>query len=598
MPYQNDIVEEVRSRNDIVDVISQYVKLTRKGAYYVGLCPFHNEKSPSFTVTPSRQIYHCFGCGAGGDVFRFVMDYENASFPEALEQLAKRAGVEMPKMQYSAGAKKSAKERETLLEINKEAATYYYFRLRQESGKKGYDYLKGRGLSDSVIKGFGLGYSDKSGDSLYRFLRSKGFESEALRQSGLFSFDEKHGVYDKFWNRVIFPIMDVNSRVIGFGGRVMGDGKPKYLNSPETKVFDKSRNLYGLHVAKRTKKEFMILCEGYMDVIAMHQAGFTNAVASLGTALTPGHAALLKRYTKEVLLLYDSDEAGIKAALRAIPILAQAGVFSRVVNLKPYKDPDEFIRNAGKEEFEKRLYGSEDNFMFRVRQEAEKADLQTPQGQNRFFNACSELLLTLSDELERSLYMEAIIKQYPEYGVTVEELGRRVRNAAMKGTESPAAVRVREKEKTAPRREPADDKSQKLLISFLTSDQSIYDTVKKYVEPEDFVNPVYRKAAALLFGQLESGPPKPDRILGEFEDRDEQQMAAAAFYEELPLMNAGEKQRALQDTMIKVLSQSLKAQSASGDHQDMQSLQKLIEKKQKIENLRKQTIKSGSRLEG
>ena len=592
MPYQNDIVEEVRSRNDIVDVISQYVKLTRKGAYYVGLCPFHNEKTPSFTVTPARQIYHCFGCGAGGDIFRFVMDYENASFPEALEQLAKRAGVEMPKMQYSPGAQKKAKERETLLEINKEAATYYYYQLRQEAGKKGYDYLRGRGLSDQVIKSFGLGYSDKGGDSLYRFLRAKGFNSEELRQSGLFNFDEKHGVYDKFWNRVIFPIMDVNSRVIGFGGRVMGDAKPKYLNSPETKVFDKSRNLYGLQVAKRTKKEFMILCEGYMDVIAMHQAGFTNAVASLGTALTPGHAALLKRYTKEVLLLYDSDEAGVKAALRAIPILTQAGVFSRVVNLKPYKDPDEFIRNAGKEEFEKRLYGSEDNFLFRIRQEAEKADLGSPQGQNRFFDACSELLLTLSDELERSLYIEAIIKEYPQYGVTSEELARRVRNAAMKGTGRSTEIREPQKDRTKPKQQKADEKPQRLLISFLASDESIYATVKKYVDPQDFVEPVYRKAAALLFGQLESGPPNAARILGEFEDRDEQEMAAAAFYEELPAMNTDEKQRALYDTMIKVLSQSLKAQSASGDPNDVISLQKLIEKKQKIENLRKHTIKN------
>ena len=228
-------------------------------------------------------------------------------------------------------------------------------RLRREGGKTAYGYLTGRGLSEETIRKFGLGYSDKYSDDLYKYLKGKGYSDELLRESGLFNVDERRGMYDKFWNRVIFPIMDVNNRVIGFGGRVMGEGKPKYLNSPETKIFDKSRNLYGLNVARTTRKNYLILCEGYMDVIAMHQAGFTNAVASLGTALTSGHASLVKRYTKEVLLLYDSDGAGIRAALRAIPILREAGVTSRVVSLKPWKDPDEFIKNEGAEAFEERL---------------------------------------------------------------------------------------------------------------------------------------------------------------------------------------------------------------------------------------------------
>ena len=303
MRYSDDIIEEVRQKNDIVDVVSQYVKLTRKGSSYFGLCPFHNEKTPSFSVTPGKQMYYCFGCGAGGNVFNFIMEYENYTFGEALKHLAERAGVELPQIEYSREVQEKARQKAELLEINKQAAQYFYYQLRTEKGQQGYQYLAGRGLSEETMRKFGLGYSDKFSDGLYRYLKSKGYQDERLRESGLFNVDERHGMYDKFWNRVIFPIMDVNNRVIGFGGRVMGDGKPKYLNSPETKIFDKSRNLYGLNIARTTRKKYLILCEGYMDVISMHQAGFTNAVASLGTALTSGHASLLKRYTQEVLLL-------------------------------------------------------------------------------------------------------------------------------------------------------------------------------------------------------------------------------------------------------------------------------------------------------
>ena len=422
MRYSDDIIEEVRQKNDIVDVVSQYVKLTRKGSSYFGLCPFHNEKTPSFSVTPGKQMYYCFGCGAGGNVFNFIMEYENYSFGEALKHLADRAGVELPKIEYSKEVREKAQQKAELLEINKHAAQYYYYQLRTEGGKQGYQYLAGRQLNEETMRRFGLGYSDKFGSGLYKYLKSKGYGDERLRESGLFNVDERHGMYDKFWNRVIFPIMDVNNRVIGFGGRVMGDGKPKYLNSPETKIFDKSRNLYGLNIARTTRKKYLILCEGYMDVIAMHQAGFTNAVASLGTALTSGHASLLKRYTQEVLLLYDSDEAGIRAALRGIPILREAGVNSRVVSLKPYKDPDEFISKMGPEAFEERLNQASDSFMFRVSIAESEFPMGEPQGQNRFFERCAEMLLELKDELERNLYIEAIVKKYrSQYGVSADE---------------------------------------------------------------------------------------------------------------------------------------------------------------------------------
>lgn len=365
--YSDELIEEVRSRNDIVDVISQYVRLSKKGSTYFGLCPFHNEKTGSFSVSPNKQMYYCFGCHAGGNVFTFLMQYENYTFGEAMEALAERAGVDLPKQEYTAAQRQEADRRARLLEINKEAAKYFFVLLRGERGKRALDYFKKRALSDETIHKFGLGYSDQYSDDLYRYLRSKGYDDEILKDSGLVTIDEVRGGHDKFWNRAMFPIMDVHNKVIGFGGRVMGDGEPKYLNSPETKIFDKSRNLYGLNFARATKKPQLLLCEGYMDVIALHQAGFDNAVASLGTALTSGHANLLKRYTKEVYLTYDSDGAGIKAALRAIPILKEVGITTKIINMKPYKDPDEFIKALGAEAYQERIDQAENSFLFEVR---------------------------------------------------------------------------------------------------------------------------------------------------------------------------------------------------------------------------------------
>ena len=376
MPYfSDDIIEEVRSRNDIVDVIGQYVHLTKKGSTYFGLCPFHNEKTGSFSVSPNKQMYYCFGCGAGGNVFTFLMQYENFTFSEAMEALADRSGVTLPKQEYSAAQRREADKKQRILEINKEAARYFYTLLRNERGGHALAYFRKRELSDETMQKFGLGYSDQYSDDLYRYLKAKGYEDEILKESGLVTIDERRGGYDKFWNRAMFPIMDVHNKVIGFGGRVMGDGEPKYLNSPETPVFDKSRNLFGLNFARTTKKPQLLLCEGYMDVIALHQAGFDNAVASLGTALTTGHASLLKRYTKEVYLTYDSDGAGVKAALRAIPILKAVGITTKVINMRPYKDPDEFIKALGADAYQERIDHAENSFLFEIRILEQQYDL-------------------------------------------------------------------------------------------------------------------------------------------------------------------------------------------------------------------------------
>ncbi|MCI7628051.1 MAG: DNA primase [Blautia glucerasea] len=586
MRYSDDIIEEVRMKNDIVDVVSQYVKLTRKGSSYFGLCPFHNEKTPSFSVTPSKQMYYCFGCGAGGNVFNFVMEYENYSFGEALSHLADRAGVQLPRIEYSSEAREKAKQRETLLEINRQAAQYFYYQLRRESGQIGYRYLTDRGLSDETIRKFGLGYSDKFSDDLYKFLKGKGYGDDQLRDSGLFNVDERHGMYDKFWNRVIFPIMDVNNRVIGFGGRVMGDGKPKYLNSPETKIFDKSRNLYGLNVARTSRKPYLILCEGYMDVISMHQSGFNNAVASLGTSLTSGHASLLKRYTQEVLLLYDSDEAGVKAALRAIPILREAGINSRVVDLKPHKDPDEFIKTEGAEAFQQRLDQARDSFMFRVSVSEKDFPMEEPQGQNRFFERCARLLLELSDELERNLYIEAIVRQYHRYGISVEDLRKRVNTLAMKGTpieqrQQPKTVEARQAQK----KESAADKAQKLMLTWLVTYPGIFDTVEKYLSPGDFIVPLYHEVAEMLFEQHAQGDVNPARLLNSFTDSEEQREVASLFNATIHLETMEEQERAFSDTLIRIKQESLAEKNKNWDPTDMAGLQELVKAKKELEDL-------------
>ena len=476
MYYSDELIEEVRSKNDIVDVISSYVKLQKKGSSYFGLCPFHNEKSPSFSVSRQKQMYYCFGCGAGGNVFTFLMEYENYSFLEALKYLADRAGVELPRQELSKEARERADTKAILLEINKAAARYFYIQLKERQGERALAYLKGRQLGDDTIRAFGLGYANKYSDDLYRYLKGQGYQDDMIAKAGLITVDEKHGAHDKFWNRVMFPIMDANSRVIGFGGRVMGDGKPKYLNSPETMIFDKSRNLYGLNRARSSRKPYFLLCEGYMDVISLHQAGFTNAVASLGTALTQGHASLIKRYVKEVYLTYDSDEAGTKAALRAIPILREAGISAKVIRMEPYKDPDEFIKNLGKEAFEDRIREARNGFLFGVEVLERDYDLTSPEGKTDFLKEVARRLGEFEEDIERNNYIEAVAGRYH---VGYEELRKLVvRTAVQNGLAQPVKRPGEAGERKEGRRDPhipedpshLDDRG----TPGLSSDQQLY----------------------------------------------------------------------------------------------------------------------------
>ena len=583
--YSDEIIEEVRSRNDIVDVISTYVKLQKKGSSYFGLCPFHNEKSPSFSVSRQKQMYYCFGCGAGGNVFTFLMEYENYTFVEALKYLADRAGVELPEEEYSREAKERADTRAILLEINKAAAQYYYIQLKSSRGAVGLEYFKKRKLSDETIKAFGLGYSNKYSDDLYRYLKSKGYKDDMIAKAGLISIDEKNGVYDKFWNRVMFPIMDVNSRVIGFGGRVMGDAKPKYLNSPETMIFDKSRNLYGLNRARRTKKPYFLLCEGYMDVISLHQAGFTNAVASLGTALTPGHAALIHRYVQEVYLTYDSDGAGTRAALRAMPILRDAGITAKIIRMEPYKDPDEFIKNLGAEAFEERIASARNVFMYSLEVLEKDYDMNSPEGKTEFMKETARRLTQFEEEIERNNYIEAVAKAYH---VGFEELRKLVGKMAVQTGLAKPAERPREIQNN--RKNKKEDGilvSQKVLLTWLIESEEIFHQIEKYITPEDFSEGLFRKVAELLYEQYEKHEANPAQIMNHFTDEEEHREVAGLFHTKIKeLTTVKEQEKALQETILRVKEHSIEEATKNLDPTDIQGLQRLMNEKRKMQDLR------------
>ena len=577
MYYPEELVEEVRERNDIVDVIGGYVRLKRSGANYMGLCPFHNEKSPSFSVSGTKQMYHCFGCGVGGNVFTFLMEYENYTFAEALKVLAERAGIRLPEEEYSAEARRQADLRSRLLEVNKEAGRYYYYQLKSERGGNAWNYLTGRGLTDQTIAHFGLGYAGRLGNELYRYLKGKGYPDELLVKSGLITVDEKRGAADKFWNRVMFPIMDVNNRVIGFGGRVMGDGMPKYLNSPETPIFDKSRSLYGLNYARQSRKNSILLCEGYMDVIALHQAGFTNAAASLGTAFTGLQAALLSRYAKEVYLTYDSDEAGVKAALRAIPILREAGLTAKVINMKPYKDPDEFIKALGAEAFGKRIQEAVNSFYFEIDVLREQFNLEDPEEKTRFFNEIAKKLLVFTEELERNNYMEAIARRYQ---VSYDNLRRLVnRQGAMQSVVIRSDRRERRQENT--KKDKAREgmmQSQSLLLTWLAEDGELFGRIREIISPKDFTEGLCREVAEMAFRQCESGGPlRPADLISRFESKEEQAQAAELFSASLGELSGRGREKALAETVYRIKKNSLDAESRrAAESGDGQALQRII----------------------
>lgn len=584
MFYSDELVEEIRSRNDVVSVIGSYIRLQKKGSNHMGLCPFHNEKTPSFSVSASKQMYHCFGCGVGGNVFTFIMEYENYSFIEALKFLAERAGIQLPEQEFSEEAKRQSDLKGRLLEVNKQAAKYFYYQLQSPRGHTAHEYLVKRGLSEETIKQFGLGYSNPFSDDLYKYLKGLGYEDEFLKLSGLVTIDEQRGGTDKFWNRVMFPIMDVNHRVIGFGGRVMGDGLPKYLNSPETKLFDKSRNLYGLNFARASRKSSLLICEGYMDVIALHQAGFTNAVAALGTAFTTFHANLLKRYTNEVLLTFDSDAAGTQAGIRAIPILKEAGLSIKVINMKPYKDPDEFIKALGAEEYQKRVNEARSSFFFEIDVLQNDYDMADPEQKTRFFHETAKKLIGFSEELERNFYIDAVAKAYHIDVEQLRKLVNKLGNQLVVGLSEPKETR---NETTRSKKAPEDGiaKSQKLMLTWLIEDNTIFDKIKNFLGPDDFTEGIYHEVAVLVFDQYgKEGTVIPAKIINCFQNKEEQSEVAALFSAEIRgEMDEAGRMKALADTVLKLKENSLDKQSQKAiEINDTALLMKIITEKTEL----------------
>lgn len=581
--YSEEQIEEVRSRSDIVSVIGRYVRLKRAGSGYTGLCPFHNEKTPSFHVNPARQMYKCFGCGVGGNVLTFVMEYENLTFPEAMEMLAQENGIELPKQELTAQQKQQESLRQTLLEINKKAARYYFALLKSPRGKPGYDYLTGRGLSDETILHFGLGYAGQGGGELYQYMKKEGYSDSVLKETGLFKMDER-GAYDKFWNRVMFPIMDANNRVIGFGGRVMGDAKPKYLNSPETKIFDKSRNLFGLNYAKRGKRSNMILCEGYMDVIALHQAGFTNAVASLGTAFTEQQANLIRRYTDEVLLTYDSDGAGIKAAMRAIPMLRRSGITGKVIHMEPYKDPDEFIKNLGAEEFEKRMKEAQNSFFFEIEVIKKNYSMSDPEQKTKFIHEIARKLLVFEDKIQRDNYLEAVAARYNIKTEDLRQLVVRYGNQMPSGYQEVMEERQQERIRKGKKKETREgiSYSYRLLLSWLIEEPKLFVQIREWIKPEDFEEGLYRTVAKELYDQLDRGDLEPARIIGHFEEVEDQNKVASMFQTSFgSKIENDEKKKAITDLILKIKEHSIERQA--GQITDLNELQKLVQQKKMLQ---------------
>ena len=497
MLYSEEIIAQVRESNDIVDVVGQHVKLEKKGANYFGLCPFHGEKTASFSVNPRKQICYCFGCHKGGNVVNFVMEYEHLSFPEAVRYLAERANITLPEIKESAQDIRNRELKERLLEINKEAAYFYHDKLVSPEGEIGMNYfLQKRRLSPRIVTRFGLGYAGKTPGELYRYLKGKGFNDSELKESGLVTIEET-GAKDKFWNRVMFPIMDINGKVIAFGGRVMGDGLPKYLNSPETKLFDKSSVLYGLNIARKTTEKYMLLCEGYMDVISLHQAGFNNAVASLGTAFTERHAKLLKRYTDTVILTQDSDSAGVMAKIRAFPILHDAGLKVKILDMGEFKDPDEFIKANGPDAYMECIRKSKNAFLVNVNAVKSKYDLSDPAQVTDYMQEVASMFSVFTDPLERENYVQAVSR---EQMINYEDLKNAVERK-ISGRNAKTVIRSSSVAKPAVEEIPDRrcERSENMILYWMDSRPELLDSVSSYLSPEDFSAGIRREMAQKLF---------------------------------------------------------------------------------------------------
>ena len=518
MAFPESFLTELAARNDIVDVVSEYVHLgKRSGSNMFGLCPFHNEKTPSFSVSPDRQIYHCFGCGKGGGVINFIMEIENLTFPEAVEKLARRAGMAMPEQEYDREAKKKAR----ILALNRDAAAFFYSQLSTPAGRAACEYMVKRQISPVTAKNFGLGCAPDTWSSLTDAMRLKGYSDGELLDAGLAKRGKSGGIYDAFRNRLMFPVIDVTGKVIGFSGRILGDGEPKYLNSPETAVFSKSRNLFAMNLAKKSKSGYIILSEGNIDVVSLHQAGFDSAVASLGTSLTREQASLIQRYTSQVIIAYDNDTAGIKASKRAIEIFEKLDVKVKVLRMTGAKDPDEFIKQKGAGAFRNLLEASEDQVDYRLNAVREKYDLSLDDQRVAFLKEATQLVASFPGAAEREVYAKRVAETASVNGNVIADEVERVRKRIVSKAARDERKAVSRPEQMA---QPADRQLRYDDPASAVAEEGVIRLL--YLEPElisaelpdegDFSSDVLRHIYAVIRGMLlEQRQVSPATLVGE-----------------------------------------------------------------------------------
>ena len=583
MAIPDRFLDELIARTDIVDLVSESVRLTKKGRNYWGLCPFHSEKTPSFSVSADKQIYKCFGCGKGGGAINFVMELDNLPFRDAVALLAKRAGLEVPDSGYSAGAKE---RREKLLTINKQAARTFHRWLYAPEGAEGLAYLQRRGLSRRTLTSFGLGFAPNRWDALIQELGQQGYDKRDLLDAGLAVSNQDGRIYDRFRNRVMFPIIDIRGEVIGFGGRVMDDSTPKYLNSPDTPVYNKSRNVFALNIAKKSKAGRVILTEGYMDTISLHQAGFDSAVASLGTSLTPEHAQLLSRYFPEAIIAYDGDGAGVSAAQRAIPLLERAGMKVRVLRMTGAKDPDEFIKQYGRDAFLRLLDQSENQVDYRLEQIRKKYDLSDDSQKVGFLQEAALLLSSLPSAVEREIYGRHAAETA---GVSPEAVAQEVKKAFQR--------RLRKEQKQQERRDltPAiqlqpkarglrydnirSARAEEGVLRLLLLDPSLYRELTQ-LRPEEFSSPLLGKAYALLLRRAEEGLSTQLSLLaGELTSEEMDHLTQVASAPE----SMANSRQSLADYIAVIRAEAIKRSGASGNDLLLAAQRSNLEKKAYME---------------
>lgn len=588
MFYPQELIDEIRIQNDIVSVISEYVALKPKGSSYFGLCPFHNESTPSFSVSVDKQFYYCFGCGESGNVYSFIMRMENCDFPEAVRRLADRVHIALPEPEYSEEAKKFQKLKQQIYEIHKMAGRYYYAVLHSKNGVKAANYLNSREVRPDIQKKFGIGYAPSGRGHLYEYLMKNGFERDAMLKSGLvMESKDGRGVYDRFFNRLMFPIFDMQGRVIAFGGRVIDKGEPKYLNSPETAVFNKSKTLYGMNFAKTARKREIILVEGYMDMISIYQAGFPNVVAGLGTAFNNDHARTLRKISDRVILLYDSDDAGQRAALRAIPVLVNNGFEVMVMQVTGAKDADEFIKKYGSDAFGKLLVDAVNYIVFQINCIKKNYNLKNPEHRVRFAEEAAKILSNVNEDIERDVYTKETAGLCEIDETALKSKIMRIRDA----TESEFLKSAEKKRKRVYSDTDSKDirpkgiiEAQKAVLSMSVYNEKILRAVSEFLKPYEFDGDVYKTLADNIFSDYNKGIKRePADIVSCFESLEEQNMAAAVFASKIDFSDASKTEKALNEN-VRLIKKNY-TDNLLVKAETVEDIKKLVENKRKLDEL-------------